>query len=313
MNKKQLQLNTKFCVIVAMFLFMFFATAECSNAEDVKSSVDGVTVLPAKFELNANRGDIANQTFQISNSADYDEIFAISLDNISTTGENGQVFLGDPHPNLPNLLSAWISFDQNSGILLAHQKKTINFKISVPKDAEPGGKYASIVISLDKVARNPGESKASAKVVSLVMLTVSGDIREYADAISFEPKINLGENKIDFVLRLGNHGNSHFTPKGTIVINNIFGKKVAEIPLESGNVLPGSIRQMTSTWRVDGFLAGRYSAALVADFGTTRHAPLATSVGFWVRPTLFMFFLLLIIITLTFSVLIVLRLRRQYR
>lgn len=71
---------------------------------------------------------------------------------------------------------------------------------------------------------------------------------------------------IDFTLRVKNDGNVHIRPKGTIIITNLFGQKVDEIPLEGANVLPGATRKMDTAWEKDNAL-GSYTATLVATYG----------------------------------------------
>lgn len=250
------------CLAAACLIFL----PRLSRAEEIKSSVNHVTVLPAKFDLSSTHGKTISQSLKIVNDSPDDYLYALSIDNISVTGENGEVGLGDSTSNLSNLFASWIETDQPSGKLEAKSTKIINFKISVPEITDPGGKYASIVISLDKMLRKEGESSAVAKVVSLVMLTVAGDYEDKANLISFDA-FSKKDGSIEFISKIRNQGIAHVRPAGSIIVSNIFGQKISQINFSGDNILPGSTRRTVTEWRPDKTLFGIYHATLIANYG----------------------------------------------
>lgn len=274
-------------------------------SEEIQSSVNNVTVLPAKFDLSATHGQTIKQSLRIVNDSDDEYIYALSLDNISVMGENGEVGLGDGTYKLSNLFASWIETDEPSGKLQPKNTKTINFNIKIPEITEPGGKYASMIISLDKVLRNPGESSGIAKVVSLIMLTVAGDYKDNAQLVSFKTA-EKSNGKYVFESRVRNQGIAHIKPVGRILITNIFGQKIDEISLNGENVLPGSTRRTLTEWDPPKRLFGIYHATLVAHYGQSGNQAITgviriMSFPFW--QTLFALLALAVIVYWLISIL----------
>jgi hypothetical protein len=129
---------------------------------------------------------------------------------------------------------------------------TFPFTVTVPTEAEPGGHYASILFQLGGQPE-AGVTSVQHRIGSLILLRVSGDVVEEGVIESFS---------------------------GTIIVTNIFGKKVDEIPLSGSNVFPGSIRRMATTWEKEN-LIGNYTATLVATYGQ-QNLPLTAATKFTV-------------------------------
>ena len=124
----------------------------------------------------------------------------------------------------------------------------------------------------------------ASRVGSLVLLRVSGNVNENATVESFKAsKDYYPKSPVDLELRLKNNGNNNIKPTGTIVITNIFGQKVAELPIEGLNVLPSAIRKMDTQWKFTSLLANRYTATLVATYGQGNNS-LSASTSFYVFP-----------------------------
>ncbi len=281
------------------FILLFFAR-QALAIDQVQSTGDRATVVPAKFELWTNPGDKLKQTLRITNEDDAEAIIALSIQGFGIAGEDGEVVFGDNyHGNFESLVS-WITFDQKSAVFAPKETKMIGFEINVPKDAEAGGKYASIVVSMDRVNRQPNASLSSAKVMSILMLSVSGDTTENASIGSFGAK-KISDNRVEFSLRISNAGNDHIKPKGILVITNLWGKKVDEVSLSGENVLPNTTRKMISTWSTDKHLFGRYTATLVSVFGDKEDHSLSGVTVFYVfsKPILAGLISIIILISLT--------------
>src|SRR5690606_8074877 len=115
-------------------------------------------------------------------------------------------------------------------------------------------------------APTPGSAAVTTRVGTLVLLRVSGNVSEQASISTFEAPAYSQQGPVNFSLRIQNEGNVHIRPKGTIIITDMFGRKVEEIPLDGANVLPGSVRKTDSTWEKTNIL-GTYTATLVATYG----------------------------------------------
>jgi uncharacterized transporter YbjL len=71
-------------------------------------------------------------------------------------------------------------------------------------------------------------------------------------------------------------------PQGTVTIRNMFGKKVAELPLTSANVLPESVRRFETKWTAKNPF-GQYKATVDLKYGTQEQT-LTKTTSFWIIP-----------------------------
>jgi len=241
----------------------------------------GVTIVPPSFELYANPGESIADKIKVRNDSTSDVTYQVLVEDFKAVGEEGSVSLiDDSQPNTTYSLAKWVVPEPRTFSLAPNQEKEIPFSINVPKDAEPGGHYCSVLFQIGGDAKiQGGGASVASRVGSLILLRVSGNVKEDASVESFTSNKNYFEKgPIGLDLRVKDNGNNHISPKGTIVITNIFGQKVAEIPLNGLNVLPSAIRKMSTEWNPkNSFLANRYTATLVATYGQQNKSLSATT------------------------------------
>jgi hypothetical protein len=245
--------------------------------------------------LAGNQGDILKQSLKITNEDTQEAILALSIQGFSISEEDGSVIL-DGEQKLPSQITKWISFEKKGMNFNPKETKIINFQIEIPKDAMPGGQYAAIVVSMDRVQRDKGQSSGSARVVSLLMLTVSGDIRENATIKDF--KTIKHTNSYTFELTMKNNGNNHIKPQGHIVITNLWGTKIGEVALNGENILPGFSRKIQTEWKPEKKLFGQYTATLISNYGSKKTISLSAANSFLAWSNYFIWILLLIAVAL---------------
>ncbi|HXH26365.1 MAG TPA: hypothetical protein VNG90_00555, partial [Candidatus Acidoferrum sp.] len=201
----------------------------------------------------------------------------------------------DDNLNSTYSLRQWIA-SSDPFILKSKQTKTLLFPITVPANAEPGGHYAVIRFTGTAPELESTGVSLSASLGSLVLLTVSGNIKTQAAVASFytddltHAKSSFFETgPINFITRIQNTGNIHVEPTGTISVINMFGRSVGSIRVNGDpsdpanlprNVLPQSIRRFDETFP-SVWLLGRYTAKLDLVYaGKT----LTATTTFWVIP-----------------------------
>lgn len=239
-----------------------------------------ITIIPPKFELFANPGDTLSEKMRVRNETDNPVTYTVSVEDFSTSGEEGHVVLEEGEVNNSYALARWIEPDTRDLILQPKEEASITFRVNVPRDAEPGGHYASVILQTGGSVEIPGTAVVSQRVGTLVLLRVSGNVSEQAILESFTAPSYLQKGPVMFSARVKNEGNVHIMPQGTIVIKNMFGKKVDEIPFDGRNVLPSAIRKMDTTWDAERLL-GRYTATLVSTYGQQKK-PITAAVTFTV-------------------------------
>jgi hypothetical protein len=265
---------------------LIFLCAMPSAAREATVGGTGVTIVPPSFELYGNPGDSLTERIKVRNDSDAEMRYSLLVEDFKAVGEEGGVgLIDDDQSNSTYSLAKWVFPEPKSFTLAAGQEKEISFSINIPKNAEPGGKYGSILVKIGEEGKVQSGASVSSRVGSLILLRVSGNVKEEASVASFKTDKGYYEKgPISFMLRVKNTGNNHIRPKGTIVVSNIFGQKVAQIDLNGKNVLPGAIRKMDTEWKPKGMLANRYTATLVATYGQSSGQSLSSSVSFIVFP-----------------------------
>ncbi len=275
-----------------------------------------LSVAPVTFELSADPGQTLTNQIKVINTSDSALQLETKVENISGTGDRGQVELTEEETDFS--LSSWIKTDPSSFTLAPKETKNVSFTITVPKNAEPGGHYGTILVGTI-AADKPDTTGAviAQRLGSLVLVKVSGEIDEQAAVSRFQTKTFSGEweerlatdgktkilapkgerldkerqlryfdqGPIAFDIGVNNSGNIHVKPVGYVTIYNLFNQKVAELPLDPRNIFPENDRRLTVIWPVKRLWGVYYRAQLAALYGTTNQ-PLIAQTTFWSFPML---------------------------
>ena len=237
--------------------------------------IQAVTVGPAKMEYSVGPGDVMKTTLFLMNETGEDAAFYPSFEKFIE--EDGKkTFLKDESD-----LASWIETEAPV-FLLAGEKKNVPFTIKVPENAEPGGHFAVIWWS---TAPPVGGKQVSivTRAGILVMLRVSGDIREEGRLLSFSTassKKIFWSFPVGFSVTFKNDGNVHLKPTGEITVKNILGRTKAVVKVNEYlmQILPGSKRSFDVKWETARFAFGPYKAEISLAYGESQKQ---VSQSFW--------------------------------
>ena len=242
-----------------------------------------ITISPLRFEITANPGDIVTNKLRVYNSTDSTISIKMEAEDFRAVGETGQVIVA-PEEEITYSLKRWVTTEPSEFTLEPKEQKFADFTISIPENAEPGGKYGSILASVTGiVSGNVTGSAIAQKVGSLVLLTLSGEVKEDLLVKEFSAPNFSEYGPIKFIIRFENKGSVHVKPKGFITIADWRGKKVADVEFPQQNVIPGAIRKIEAKWDKK-WLFGRYMATLVGSYGTGNTPIESQVITFWVFP-----------------------------
>jgi len=173
------------------------------------------------------------------------------------------------------------------------EKITIPVKVSIPIDAEPRGYYGALIVSNEpevlgdsQTTETEGKARLISRIGSLFFLRINGEGKEQGNLENFKiigPGKAFYENRPSgFEISFKNTGNVHLVPHGKIIIKNILGKDVGEIPVDAYFSLPDSIRYREVMWQA-GTGLGRYTAnlSLYPGYGNENQE---ASISFWIIP-----------------------------
>ena len=248
-------------VLCCLFLLSSFAAGQ-QAAEQVTLGVS-----PQLLDLTANPGERLTTTFRLTNASDQSVTIQTTPKNFTPRGEEGAVDLTEDATDYS--LAEWVSVMPARTEIATKATQDFVVTIDVPSTAEPGSHYGSVVFATVPPEQEGAGASVSQEIAPVILVKVAGDVVETAEIVEFksEKSFYSSEDTVTLFSRLENTGTVHFKPTGRIVIKNMFGRIVAELPLDQRNVLPNSIRQLPTEWQVDGFQLGRFTAELTLVYG----------------------------------------------
>lgn len=265
---------------------------------------------PGRFVLELAPGESEVVEVVVSNRMGVKKRFSFETEDMTGSEDASQsvVLLGQEEG--PYTLRDYIQTPVEYFDLEHNQRVRIPVTVSLPPDAEPGGRYGSLLISIisddleedDVSGAKPG-SKVISRIGTLFFVTTPGDIEQDGFLQKFSTlndQIFFSEGPINFGIVMENKGSVHITPSGNVRIFNMMGAEVGSVELPTWFVMPESLRVREFSWDRE-FLIGRYTAVATIERGYDDMVD-EQSYSFWVIPWmillpifvgLFLFFLLL--------------------
>lgn len=244
-------------------------------------------ISPPTANFAADAGGSSQGIVKVTNLTDTPISLKIGKQNFVAKGEEGEIELVD-NANPLYSLAPWFVIDTPTIDVPARATKEVHYSIDLPANAEPGGRYGSIIFSSTPPKLPSGVSGASVQqnIAAVVFQRINGKAVEQLAVKSFSPDTNFSEyGPVKLTARVENTGTVHEKATGTIKIKNMLGFTVATIPLDEHFVIPGAIRRLHNDWPVAGkhpFMIGRYTAELSATYASGQK--LAASTTFVVFP-----------------------------
>lgn len=257
-----------FCAILAFFLI-----PSSAHAQETR-----ITVSPAIVDIASKPNTIVGRKIQITNKS------TVSLP-INVTAEQA-IFEGKPLDDFPKdryNVADWIDFEENTYLFEPGQSKTINFKVSVPKTASPGGHYAQLSfrgLLLEQTDRTAG--LVFPEITVPVLISVSGQIEQRANIVSnIFPTRYSSRDKNNLTFEIENRGNVHnlVSPELKIIQD---GKVLQSLKPQPVIILPGTSRKFTVL--VDRIEYGRYTGEVSLPFGSNQDVIESSQELFLVTP-----------------------------
>jgi len=253
-------------------------------------------IAPPLIYLNVSPGQSVKTQVLIRDVSATDLNVIGEVNDFVASGEDGTPkVLIDQNQVDPYSLKSWV-LAVPSLQLVPRQIKTLPISIQVPVDASPGGHYGVIRFTGTAPSVNGGNGVSlSASIGALMLLTVSGKINESLTVKDFSVNHNgttgsfFQSGPVAFTERVNNAGNVHEQPTGLVTIKDMFGHKLATLPVNQppGNVLPASTRKFTQSLDSSVIgnkkLFGHYTATLSLTYGASKKTLTATT-SFWVVP-----------------------------
>lgn len=305
-----------------------------------------ITLSPTFLNLVADPGEEVTSQIKVKNNNNFTEYLKIDLAKFESAEGGERPLISEFTAS--DTYKDWISFSDNQFALAPNETRTIDVKITPPKDATLGYYYAIIIDrTIQDTAISQGAVVSGAPAVLALLEVRSPNAKRELQLVDFKTKKFFYEYlPTEFEVTVKNTGNIHIAPSGDIFIDSMRSKDIGTIRANEGrgNILPGTTRAYTAQWndafavrvpkeengqvvkdekgntkyttkfdftKANKFRVGKYTANLVMIYDNgERDIPLQANVSFWVVPWRMIVTVLLIIITP--AVLVYLLMRWRY-
>jgi hypothetical protein len=255
-----------------------FGLSGAVTAASAGATTQGYQISPPVNSLALDRGTSSRQKVKVTNLTDQQMTLQVGKQNFVAKGEEGEVELVDDANPLYSL-APYFTVSQPTVTVPPKGTAEVFYTLSVPTNAEPGGRYGSITFNTIAAKLPSGQSGAAVRqeLAALVFLRINGQANEQLSIETFKTDKSFYEyGPVSFTTRVKNLGNVHEKPTGEIVVKNMLGMKTATVAVDEKNVIPGAIRKL-NTKLSNKLLFGNYTATLTLKNGDKQTLTAKTS------------------------------------
>jgi hypothetical protein len=274
----------KFLAFTVLFAALLVALPSEVSAQGKVSFRLSPTTIEDKVDPGADRDFALN----IENQGDATATLYPSAQNITGIGPDLHPIYSSAKDTEGYALASWITYQEKELVVRPHEQKTLHFTVHFPKDAHPGSHMAGVFLSDKPSDATQSGSSIGFQIGAIVNFQVAGEIIEDTQIREFyTTKAVYSNADVGFTTKLENRGNILSRPHGLIDITNMFGKKVASIPVNDngGGIFPNGVREFSSVWKSDDIQLGRYDAVVaLAVEGQNGTQTISRVLQFWIMP-----------------------------
>lgn len=245
LKTENLKLKT-FILLFFTFYVLHFMFSPPAGAQGVD-----IGIYPPVFQVQVTTPANVKVPFFIQNFSDQSVDLNISLKAFTASGdENGEItFLENPDYPDPFILNRVFILDNEAPIdsitLSAKQKRNLNLVLQIPSNEAKGDYYFSIVFTSNPNSlSNNSFLGASGGIAGNVLLSVGPQGKTQGILEDFSAPFFVSKGPVPFTVRLRNTSDHFITPKGDIIIKNMFGQSVGKIDLLAVNILSNTLRRI---------------------------------------------------------------------
>lgn len=239
-----------------------------------------ISLRPVREEISLPPGQSTEGEFTVINDSEKDFMAQPIITVFYGTNEEGVPQYPTEETDQTKAIRSWLDIPIEPVSVTAKGSAVVKYKLNIPQNAEPGGRYISVAFQPIKE-----ESEAvtiNVRVASLLLINVEGDVKRSGSLSDFRlVEAKYSDQPILFDLKIDNTGNTHLKPKGTVEIidkktnqplkqvanyvDPVTGEMIVadKVPVNivGGNILPGSPRKFDAKWNQN-IKGGEYKAIL---------------------------------------------------
>lgn len=262
---------------------------------------------PGKIEMELAPGQTGTFDLLVSNRLGTTKTFQLTSEDFTGSNDPSQTVILLGSDRGPYSLQDFIKLGSSALTIDQGSRVRIPVSVSIPKNAEPGGLYGSVIVSTMSKSNDTNDSSGVVstnpiftRIAVLIFIKVKGEVKEEGKLINFSLAQNKtivsGTDPIVFNLFFKNDGNIHLNPRGTVTIKNMLGSTVGSVKVEPWYAMPKSLRFREVSWTPK-FLFGRYTAtaSIVRGYGEFKDE---LNYSFWAIPWKLLLIVLVVVIIL---------------
>ena len=277
----------KLIFLLSCLLLCLFSYSEVNAQESLP-----LVVAPARQQTALDTGGKESLIIKFFNESNVPISGIIKAVDFIVQGNDGKPILLENF-NVPVTsrysASTWIKLPYERATIPPGTVLKVQFDVSVPKNALPGGRYVAIYfeqtgydLGTTITTLQQGESSVSPRIVGLLNIKVNGPISEKSSVLKFTAPLFSEFGPITTTTEIYNSGNYHITPEGKISLFDFLGRKINEVSLEKKNIFPESSR-IFETAIGSKLLFGKFKLTLLASYGEANQV-LSAATYIWVFP-----------------------------
>lgn len=236
----------RICLWLLLFSFLLFATKGQTS----------LTFSPLHSEFKISPGKSKKEVVLIGNDSPHPVYVKADLKSWSLDDE-GVLFLPEKDQFFYSC-KEWIKLEDSEFHLSPGERRSVQYKISVPKKTQPGHYWAAIAFETGAQGDLKGRMDRiiiKEKIMSGVFIQV-GKVEPEGKIIDLSVGGKRGDRQLDILVQ--NEGSFYFWIKGDVEVADERGMKILERDLPEEIILPGSKRELKILLN-DKLNSGRYS------------------------------------------------------
>jgi hypothetical protein len=285
-------------IALALFSVSYSLFANSANAQ----ARIPLVVAPARQTVALDAGKSESLQIKFFNESTSPISGNIKAVDFIVTGNDGSPIL------LEDQVNTWVKLPFERASIASGDVLRVNFKVEVPKNAQPGGKYVAIIFEQTGQLSNPttdneGATAISPRIVGLLNIRINGPVVEYSfiDKLKVPSFLEFGPVNLSFDIL--NKGGYHINPKGQVTLTDWTGKEVDRVTIDDKNIFPDTSRTYSTkigkTW-----MFGKYAVDITAAYGETGKT-LTESKFVWIVPVTVILLVIFTIMILGFAIYLV--------
>lgn len=232
-----------FTILIGLVLAGFVFSASIAKAEG------GMQISPVTFNFQVNPGETDSGQITLKNLNTETINYSIDVELFNKVSDEGAPSFEQTLPQEGvTTLSDWITYTPKEGTIEPQQSVTIDFTISIPQGAEPGGHYAAVFAKqLNKTPDGKTQLGVTTRVGSLVLVSVPGDVKKSVSLKDFLISKFVWRGPVSMSAKVQNTGSVHYDSQVKVALKPLFGAS-SEVDLGKHTVIPKNERNFEGSW-----------------------------------------------------------------